>query len=133
MDIMSFCLILTGLFSTNVFAKGNTKNTGYYLEFPKGYQINRYTGNRLKKNDSSVYQKNSWIGNKKTMRMWVVTSDKKDVSGGHYILVKSGQKKYIPNIAYERHGKSKIRLAAEIKRGNIVRIGAKGVWSPDSK
>ncbi|MDQ0929752.1 hypothetical protein QFZ25_003812 [Bacillus atrophaeus] len=67
------------------------------------------------------------------MRLWVVDKDKKDLSGGLYIDITSGQKKNIPNVAYENKGKTSVRVAGEVRgTPNAVVIAAKGVWSPDS-
>ncbi|MBJ7895071.1 hypothetical protein C6370_09610 [Bacillus atrophaeus] len=126
-------VLLSGLIATNALAKGDTKDSGYYLQMPKGYHVNAYTSARTKYNDSSVYQKNSWIGKSRTLRLWVVDKDKKDLSGGLYIDITSGQKKNIPNVAYENKGKTSVRVAGEVRgTPNAVVIAAKGVWSPDS-
>ncbi|QOQ54912.1 hypothetical protein [Bacillus amyloliquefaciens] len=129
-------VLLSGLVTTNALAKGDTKDTGYYLEMPKGFGANNYTGSRTKYNDSSVYQKNSWIGRDRKLNLWIVNKDKKDVSGGRYVVVSSGQHKNIPNVAIEKnHGKALgIRIAGEVQGPpNAVVIAAKGVWSPDSR
>ncbi|WP_244956510.1 DUF2712 domain-containing protein [Bacillus mojavensis] len=127
-------VLLSGLITTNVLAKGDTKDSSYYLQMPKGYHVNAYTPARTKYNDSSVYQKNSWIGKDRTLRLWVVGKDKTDLSGGHYIDITSGQKKNIPNVAYENKGKTPVRIAGEVRgTPNAVVISAKGVWSPDSR
>ncbi|WQP46431.1 hypothetical protein U0534_11525 [Bacillus atrophaeus] len=45
----------------------------------------------------------------------------------------SGQHKNIPNVAYEKNGKTSVRVAGEVRgTSNAVVISAKGVWSPDS-
>ncbi|AUZ28327.1 hypothetical protein BHT94_15070 [Bacillus licheniformis] len=127
-------VLLSGLITTNALAKGDTKDSNYYLEMPKGYHVNAYTSARTKYNDSSVYQKNSWIGKSRTLRLWIVDKDKEDtISGGHYVDITSGQHKNIPSAAYEKRGKTSVRIAGEVRgTPNAVVISAKGVWSPDS-
>ncbi|KXZ13010.1 hypothetical protein P4T89_10335 [Bacillus nakamurai] len=129
-------VLLSGLITTNALAKGDTKDTSYYLEMPKGLHFNAYTGSRTKYNDSSVYQKNSWIGKDRKIRLWIVNKDYEDVSGGRYVDVSSGQHKNVPNVANEKnHGKAiGVRIAGEVQGApNTVVIAAKGVWSPDSR
>lgn len=107
-------VLLSGFIATNALAKGDTKDSNYYLEMPKGYHVNAYTSARTKYNDSSVYQKNSWIGKDRTLRLWIVDKDKKDtISGGHYVDITSGQHKNIPSVAYEKRGKTSVRIAGK--------------------
>lgn len=48
-------VLLSVLIITNALEKGDTIDSDYYLQMPKGYYVKEYMSARTKYNDSSVY------------------------------------------------------------------------------
>lgn len=114
-------------------ASGNTSNSTYYFTFPLLGGGNELTSSRAKENNSSIYQKNDWIGNNHHVSMWAVSSENaNDLSGGHYVDVAPGEHKDIPNVVYE-DGYRYCKINAMLVGMSVATIAAEGEWSPDSR
>ncbi|MBC1472016.1 DUF2712 domain-containing protein [Listeria seeligeri] len=91
---------------------------------------NDYTSARQKQNTTSSYVKLNSIG-KGTMDAWILKSNGASVRSKQ-VTVTQGKSKKIANYAYEDYGKCNVKLAAETSKTQVVRVSAKGLWSPDS-
>ncbi|MEK5389050.1 hypothetical protein NSQ59_01535 [Margalitia sp. FSL K6-0131] len=129
-------MMLIGLAATNTFAAtGNTTDKNYYGEFDRSVLLPPEMDLDVvdwKYNDSSVYQKNEFIGNDYKMKLNVFSTYGND-SGGNYVWVSSGEHKNVPSVAYEKHGACEVSLHAELSTASLVHVATKGVWSPDSR
>ncbi|PDX92785.1 hypothetical protein COM78_21565 [Bacillus thuringiensis] len=123
---------LFGLVATNVeLASASSKDSDYYMEWPRGGYGEQMTESRDKDNKTSAYIKAHYIGNGNQLYAWVADGDGGNQSGGHYYFIKAGEARKLANVVRER-GKDKARIKANLKGYSKQSIASGGVWSPDS-
>lgn len=124
---MAICFMAAGV---KMVSANNYRDTNWTFTLGR-LQTNSYTSSRQKTDATSAYAKLKIIG-KGGVNVWLQMSNGKEVGSPKVNLRKKGAYSYITNYAYEKYGKSNVRLAVESNYLNPVQINAAGVWSPDS-